>query len=77
MTVFPDDVFMAIELTEKAFEGKAGTFEYPEEFKNIIFFNRFPIFYASAICNLIFSSILNFKSSRGFKETSSCPISSP
>ena len=28
----PDDVFMAIELTEKAFEGKAGTVEYPDEF---------------------------------------------
>ncbi len=28
----PDDVFMAIELTEKAFEGAAGTVEYPDEF---------------------------------------------
>ena len=28
----PDDVFMAIELTEKAFEGKAGTVKYPDEF---------------------------------------------
>nr|QNO42528.1 hypothetical protein MMHALIEK_00003 [Methanosarcinales archaeon ANME-2c ERB4] len=28
----PDGVFMAIELTEKAFEGKAGTVKYPDEF---------------------------------------------
>ena len=28
----PDEVFMAIELTEKAFEGKAGTVKYPDEF---------------------------------------------
>jgi Predicted acetyltransferase len=28
----PDEVFMAIELTEKALEGKAGTVEYPDEF---------------------------------------------
>jgi predicted N-acetyltransferase YhbS len=28
----PDDVFMAIELTEKALEGKAGTVKYPDEF---------------------------------------------
>lgn len=28
----PDEVFMAVELTEKALEGKAGTIEYPEEF---------------------------------------------
>jgi putative acetyltransferase len=28
----PDEAFMAVELTEKALEGKAGTVEYPEEF---------------------------------------------
>lgn len=28
----PDEVFMAIELTEKALEGKAGAVEYPDEF---------------------------------------------
>jgi len=26
---------MAIELTEKAFEGKAGTVEYPDEFNEV------------------------------------------
>lgn len=31
----PDDVFMAIELTEKALEGKAGTVEYPDEFNEV------------------------------------------
>jgi len=31
----PDEVFMAIELTEKAFEGKAGTVEYPDEFNEV------------------------------------------
>ncbi|OYT63102.1 GNAT family N-acetyltransferase, partial [Methanosarcinales archaeon ex4484_138] len=31
----PDEVFMAIELTEKAFEGKAGTVKYPDEFNEI------------------------------------------
>jgi len=31
----PDDVFMAIELTEKAFEDKAGTVEYPAEFNDV------------------------------------------
>ncbi|MDD2665591.1 MAG: N-acetyltransferase [Methanocellales archaeon] len=28
----PDEAFMAIELTERAFEGKAGTVKYPDEF---------------------------------------------
>lgn len=28
----PDEAFMAVELTEKALEGKSGTVEYPEEF---------------------------------------------
>ena len=28
----PDEIFMAIELTEKALEGKAGTVKYPDEF---------------------------------------------
>lgn len=28
----PEEAFMAIELTEKAFEGKAGTVRYPDEF---------------------------------------------
>ncbi len=28
----PDEVFMAVELIEKAFEGKAGNVEYPDEF---------------------------------------------
>ena len=28
----PDEAFMAIELTERAFEDKAGTVEYPNEF---------------------------------------------
>jgi len=28
----PDDAFMAIELTEKALEGRAGTVQYPDEF---------------------------------------------
>jgi len=31
----PDEVFMAIELTEKALEGKAGTVEYPDEFNEV------------------------------------------
>lgn len=31
----PEDVFMAIELTEKALEGKAGTVEYPDEFNEV------------------------------------------
>ena len=31
----PDEVFMAIELTEKALEGKAGTVKYPDEFNEV------------------------------------------
>ncbi len=31
----PDDAFMAIELTEKALESKAGTVEYPDEFNEV------------------------------------------
>jgi len=31
----PDDVFMAIELTEKGLEGKAGTVKYPDEFNEV------------------------------------------
>ncbi len=31
----PDEAFRAIELTEKAFEGKAGTVQYPEEFMEV------------------------------------------
>jgi Predicted acetyltransferase len=31
----PDEVFMAIELTEKALEGKAGTVEYPDKFNEV------------------------------------------
>lgn len=31
----PDEAFMAIELTEKALEGKAGTVEYPDEFNEV------------------------------------------
>lgn len=30
-----DEVFMAIELTEKALEGKAGIVEYPDEFNEV------------------------------------------
>ncbi|MBA7655382.1 hypothetical protein ES703_63286 [subsurface metagenome] len=31
----PDEVFMAIELTEGAFEGKAGIVKYPDEFIDV------------------------------------------
>ncbi len=31
----PDEAFMAIELTKKAFEGKAGTVKYPDEFMEV------------------------------------------
>ena len=31
----PDEAFMAIELTEKAFEDKAGTVRYPDEFMEV------------------------------------------
>lgn len=31
----PEEAFMAIELTEKAFEGKAGTVKYPDEFMEV------------------------------------------
>ena len=31
----PDEAFMAIELTEKALEGKAGTVKYPDEFMEV------------------------------------------
>ena len=31
----PEEAFMAIELTEKAFEGKAGTVRYPDEFMEV------------------------------------------
>ena len=31
----PDEAFMAIELTEKAFEGKAGRVRYPDEFMEV------------------------------------------
>lgn len=32
---FPDEAFMAIELTEKALENKAGTVKYPNEFLEV------------------------------------------
>ncbi len=31
----PDEVFMALELTEIAFEGKARIIEYPDEFYDV------------------------------------------
>ncbi len=31
----PDEAFMAIELTERAFEDKAGTVKYPDEFMEV------------------------------------------
>ncbi|MDD2777814.1 MAG: N-acetyltransferase [Methanocellales archaeon] len=31
----PDEAFMAIELTERAFEGNAGTVKYPDEFMEV------------------------------------------
>ncbi len=31
----PDEAFMAIELTERAFEGKAGTVKYHDEFMEV------------------------------------------
>lgn len=31
----PEDVFMAIELTENALDGKAGTVKYPDEFNEV------------------------------------------
>ncbi len=31
----PDEAFMAIELTERTFEDKAGTVKYPDEFMEV------------------------------------------
>ena len=31
----PDEAFMAIALNKKAFEGKAGTVKYPDEFMEV------------------------------------------